>query len=43
MVKPAMKVTNLMGRYPATMTWLSDSMPEIIYTHFSLPLNYNLQ
>ena len=36
MVKPAMKVTNLMGRYPAIMTWFTYSMPEIIHTHFSL-------
>lgn len=37
-----MKVTNLMGRYPA-MTWFTYSMPEIIHTYFSLPLNQNLQ
>jgi hypothetical protein len=42
MVKPAMTVINLMGRYPAIMTWFTYSMPEI-HTHFSLPLNQNLQ
>jgi hypothetical protein len=39
MVNQAMKVTNLTGRYPAIMTWFTHSMPEIIHTHFSLPLN----
>jgi hypothetical protein len=42
MVKPAMKVTDLMGRYPAIMTLFTYS-PEKMHTHFCLPLNYNLQ